>query len=153
MLQLLCFKRLQKILGKIPNINAGGCGVSAYAMYLYLKKHGCLNDFQVILLDEYFTKDEHKQNLAFVEGKSSKSNGAAHIAVTFDGGKTIQDAKGVVDDTFEYTLLVPSHKTEAYFNALFTAKVRWNSAFNMHESIPVIEKKLGIKLGINLDII
>lgn len=36
------FRGLRRFLNSIPNINCGGCGLSAYIMYLYMGEKGCV---------------------------------------------------------------------------------------------------------------
>lgn len=136
------------ILADIPNINRGGCGIAAYTMYLYLKKHNCLTEnFQLILMDDPYWSCSHERNKQYLEGNTKYAEGASHIGITFDNGITIYDCYGrYYNERLVQHLLVPHGKIEDYIKIALKAS-HWNPEFDRQKSILYIAGALGIDLS------
>lgn len=148
------FNACCSILRNIPDINAGGCGIAAYSIYLYFKKYDCLTEnFQVILMDilmdnsNSLWSDSHERNKEFLEGRCGYAQGAAHIGITFDAGQTIYDCNGrFYPSQWPDHLLVPHNKIDHYMDQALIAK-NWNPDFDRYSGIPLIAGALGIDLS------
>ena len=118
-------KDVQKYLNSIPNINCGGCGYSALAMYEWLKKNKQLEKDTKIVYLYSFRGERGVPNHAVLyhKGKYLDSNGKYKVYRDFP---TKQMRKKDVKDSF--------------FDS------DWNSMFNRNKYVPLIEKKLGITL-------
>lgn len=137
------FEDTRNFLDSLPYINAGGCGISAYAMYLWLKKEDKLpKNFKLVFLHHTSSEEEFLNNRkVLVEGKG-EIYAPEHVAVKYKGD--ILDSSGVVS-TSRYGLFfeIPLDRAEDYIvNSLNTDD--WNSAFNRAMCTAIIEKELGI---------
>lgn len=136
---------VRNFLDALPNINAGGCGVAAYAMYLWLRDRNMLTkDFRFVFLHCGYSKDEYLHNKQVLEEEDSIERPVApeHVGVQFNG--KLIDSSGVVR-TSEYKMFldIPLEKAEDYIiNSLNTNN--WNSWFNRPEVVKIIERELGI---------
>ena len=139
--------KCQKVLKKIPNINAGGCGIAVYSIFLYLKKNNILTkDFQIVSLNPDHNIRSHNQNTAFVNKECKEPMVSYHFGFTLDGGKTIWDCTGNIAKTkYELILLIP-HKMSEIFCKKILNENYWNPCFSREENVPVIESKLKIKI-------
>lgn len=142
-------KDVQRWLDNISDINAGGCGISALAMYRWLKKNNQLAG------DESFTylycdKDENfKVNSKVLTTKQlfslrrrKKMGSASHIMLFHNGvnidseGSHIQSRYGERHEGIVEKLLVESIQFGG-----------WNSSFNREYFVPKIASKLGVDLS------
>lgn len=140
-----------KYLRSINNIHNGGCLVSAYAYYLWLKNNNLLTqNFQIAVLENFDDEgfgNKHwiSANHAFINGKRKNATASHHFGWTFDNGKKVLDAS-LENQHYDYQLLVPHEATEKFcLSALNYGS--WNWAFERKFWIPEISAKLGINLS------
>lgn len=131
-------ERVTKFFDAIYNIDYGGCGIAALAMYLYLKKYNLHENFVLIALAN--TESYHLHNLAYVQGKISQGRSSTHFCYEIDG---------VVHRHMEtdYELRI-ENRVEEFLTDIILNSV-WNDCFERKKYCPLIEKNLGIKLPVN----
>jgi hypothetical protein len=143
------FKTLEALRGylnDVPCINAGGCGISAYVIDKWLKKHKKKPEIVYMFdADDFWTKE--KNDYALAEWEKGNKNvdvpGPSHTMVKVDDSYI--DSHPVPDpDEYEYKVPV----TEEYLIKAVEDATNWNDAFNRNKYLPEIEKKTGIKLPV-----
>jgi hypothetical protein len=138
------FEKVQDFLNEIPNINSGGCGISAYAMYLWLCKRNMLTeDTQIVFLHHRYSENDFERNQEFYTQRRGKPVAPEHV-VLYRNGSYI-DSSGVYKkaNDFYFKLAVSLEKAEDFLvNSLNDNN--WNSWFDRPSVVPMIEKELGI---------
>jgi hypothetical protein len=138
------FQAVQNFLNEIPNINRGGCGLSAYAMYLWLRKNSMLTeDIQIVFLHYGYSKSDFHTNQSFYLQGVGKPVAPEHVVINRNG-KYI-DSNGVYTraNGYSFKLSVSLEKAEDFLvNSLNDDD--WNSSFERPCVVPMIEKELGI---------
>lgn len=137
--------QVRNFLDTLPNINAGGCGISAYAMYLWLKERNMLTkDFRFVFLHCSYSKEDYLHNKQVLQEEESSEKPVApeHVGVHFNG--KLIDSSGLVKiNKYKMFLDIPLEKAEDYIiNSLNTNN--WNSMFNRPNMVKIIEKELNI---------
>lgn len=135
-------REVQNYLDKIVYINRGGCGISAYSMYLWLKKNNLINDsFRFVLCYRDYCEDDYLNNSNVLRDNKGKAVAPNHMVIFYDG--KYMDSEGTVDIS-EYFWV--QHIEEEWFiiNCLNNINT-WNHYFD-RINIRKIEKDLGIKL-------
>ena len=92
-------KDVQDFLSEIPNINLGGCGVSALSMYRWLEKNNELDNSKFIFL---YNNQEHYLNNSNVlkEGDGSPLP-PTHCCISHEG--KFKDSRGDINITEKIT--------------------------------------------------
>lgn len=138
------FELVQEYLNKIENINCGGCGISAYAMFLWLRKMNMLTeDVKVVFLHYSYSERDFQTNQSFYLQGVGNPVAPEHVALIKDGAMI--DCSGVYkkENDYAYNLAVSINKAEDFLvNSLNDNN--WNSCFNRPSIVPKIEKDLGI---------
>lgn len=140
-------KKYLKELNEIPNINSGGCLYAAYAVWLKLQQEGLLlNDKIVIVM--YYDYDYHRdENMKFLENKTKQATSSTHFGLSFNGGKTVYDSRGLIKG-YKYcdTMIIDFDKTQSFCESSLKYG-DWNPAFKRKSSVAQINKKLGLNLS------
>lgn len=139
-------KKHFKKLKNIPNINSGGCLYAAYAIWLKLQQEKLLNSKVVIVM--YYNNDYCKEvNMKFLKGKRKNAESSTHFGISFNGGKTVYDTKGLIRE-YKYcnTMIIDFHKTQEFCESALKHG-NWNALFNRKQNVPMINKKLGLNLS------
>lgn len=138
------FKAVQEYLNEIDCINYGGCGLSAYAMFLWLQKNNMLTeDTQIVFLHHSYSERDFQTNQSFYLQGVGNPVAPEHVVI-YRNGKYI-DSSGVYTRANEYSfkLAVSLEKAENFLvNSLNDDN--WNSWFDRPCVAPMIEKELGI---------
>ena len=138
------FELVQEYLNSIENINCGGCGISAYAMFLWLQKMNMLTeDVKVVFLHHSYSENDFQTNQSFYLQGVGNPVAPEHVAIMKDG--FMIDSSGVYKkaNDYAYNLAVSIDKAEDFLvNSLNDNN--WNSWFDIPNIAPMIEKKLGI---------
>jgi hypothetical protein len=142
-------KDTRNFLNALPCINAGGCGISAYAMYLWLKKENKLpNDFTFVFLHYSYSEDEFNSNKQVLENGKGQIYAPEHVGIKYKG--KILDSSGVVDpQRFGLFFEIPLEKAEDYIVKSLNTN-DWNTSFSREMFAPIIEKELGVKFRSDL---
>lgn len=137
--------KIRKIISEIDSINRGGCGIAAYAVYLYLKEKDILpKSFRIVTL-HCTDMDNAAHNNRFIIGQEKNGVSANHIGFMIDN--IIMDCKKIIDLTeYRSVVVIPRNKIVEYLISALTTSLDWNPSFNRNRQIPIIEKKLKIKL-------
>lgn len=131
------FKKLRDI----PNINCGGCLISAYSVYTKL-----INDpkIRIVQLSPHADDDNLENNRNFINGQAKYAYSGYHFGISFDFGKTVYDSNGLYTSYVD-CYIIPRHKTYEFCKkALFQGN--WNRAFDRQTYVPQIFKKLKINI-------
>ena len=129
------------VLSTIPNINMGGCGISALSMYVWLQEYKHATP-QILFCYKPYSKNTYDNNKKLLKTPSILSV-PNHIVLIYNYHKI--DSDGVLKDfkeTYKYWHKVSLKKlvdTIMYSN-------NWNPAFKRHKNIKKIEKCFEIKL-------
>jgi hypothetical protein len=135
-------QEVQDYLHYLPFVNFGGCGLSALAMYRWLKKHNMTSG----RTNFYFLNDTaslHSNNKRCLAGKNDRLPCACGHVVLRHKGVYI-DCHGEYDITkYRYKLKIKEKFLVEALNNLSA----WNSNFPRKLAAPRIEKKLNISLA------
>ena len=131
--------QVQKYLNSIPNINAGGCGISALSIYRWLKKNNKLDDTKFIYL--YREKYRYLNNSSILKKKNGKPQAPSHIALLYDG--QFIDSSGEIKLTYGWVQIIDE---EEFLKETLNNLNDWNNMFDRN-NIPKIEGYLGIDLS------
>ena len=72
---------VQNYLNEIDYINSGGCGISAYSMYLWLKKNNLINSsFRFVLCYKGYSEDIYVNNSNVLRNNKGKAIAPNHMA-------------------------------------------------------------------------
>ena len=134
-------KEVQKYLNQIDNINTGGCGISALAMYRWLKKNDQLQNTKFVYC--YSSKDVYLNNSNVLRNKSGKASATSHAVLLHDG--QFIDSKGIKDISI-YGWVQIIEEEEFIIKTLNDDVSEWNSYFDRN-NIVKIEQELGIDLS------
>lgn len=133
---------VQAYLNSIRFINNGGCGISAYSMYLWLKKNGHIDaNFKFVFCYNSYDEDYYVNNSNVLKNHSGNAIAPNHIVIYYNG--EYLDSDGIKNiSTYKWV----QHVTEEWFvvnciNNIYT----WNDCFNRSD-IGEIETNLGISL-------
>lgn len=137
------FDSVRKFLDTIPSINAGGCGISTYAMYLWLKKMGLLNsDCGAIFLHYSYSADNFLTNKGTLEEGKGNLKTPEHVAILYKG--IIYDSTYEINpDSYDYMLAVPLDKVEDFLVQALNGD-DWNRRFDRPAAVKMIEETLQI---------
>jgi len=135
------FDDVLSFLNKIPAINNGGCGISALAMYRWLKKNGQLKpDTNFIYLED--DDSYYEQNMQYLKGEAELPTSCYHVLINHDNNK--YDSRGIqVSDTYKYKYSVDID----FLIKSINNRLKWYYNFNRDNCIPLIEKGLDIDLS------
>jgi hypothetical protein len=141
MKELKMFSEVRRYLGRIKYIHCGGCGVSALAMYRWLKKNKKLKSTHIVYL--YQSKSLFNKNADCIKNNKGELVAPAHVCLLHDG--QFIDAKGIVNlnDWGEYIQIIDVER-------LVVKNIQndcWNTLFDRYYYIPKIEERLKIKLS------
>lgn len=127
---------VRNLLNEIPYINAGGCGISALAMYMYSKKN--FNKIPKII---FTYREIYHLNIndKFLSSDSNSTIPPSHALLKyedkyFDSNKIINKPTRSFEHEVTIDLLIESLKY----------RDRWNNMFDW-KHLKAIEKKLNIK--------
>ncbi len=135
-------KQVQKFLDNIPDIDRGGCGISALAMYRWLKNNGDKSNIKFVFLYEYGDEKEYLTNKRVLKDKEGEPVACSHCCILH--GKKFIDSEGVVDiEEYEWVQII---KEEDFLKRSLANIGEWNPRFDRH-NICKIEEELGIDLG------
>lgn len=139
---------VRRFLAKIPNLHNGGCGVSAIAMYRWLIKYTTNPKVRFVLCYATGSKSFFSQNSKFLAGVGNKPTACSHAGIYYDNPVTKQtapiDARGFIPITgYEYTHVFKSLQPML---AMVREKDKWYEKFDREKYVPIIEKRLGIKM-------
>ncbi|MFO7969745.1 MAG: hypothetical protein R6U15_06550 [Candidatus Izemoplasmatales bacterium] len=141
MQKMRTLKQVQKYLDDIPNINSGGCGVSALAMKKWLKK----NKNKDVKIKFLYRGHEfaYMKNDEILKGNEKENLRApAHCCIIY--GKKHKDSTGdILLRDFSTRHEIPNDKM---FIDCVKDDSTWNPCFERDMYIPKIEKDLGISL-------
>jgi len=131
---------VQLFLRGVPSISQGGCGFAALVMYDYLKAKGV--DAEIVYAYG-FCDPEYDNNISVIQNGSGELCACQHAMIRVKD--SFYDCKGECDIEMYY-----DHHTisrELVVKSLDSG--RWNSSFDRHKYVPMIEKAIGynIKLG------
>ena len=140
MKEIKSFKDAQDYLASIPCIHFGGCGISAYVMYKWLKQNKRVPrkfSFMFLYTDHY----EYIHNKGVLEGEDDEPKACSHIAIKYR--KRIIDAEGVINENYTHTQAIsdPNFLLRTINNV-----GSWNHCFN-RDYVPKIAKTLHLDLS------
>ena len=136
-----------KFLNEIPNINAGGCGISALTVYKWLKKNNSLSDDFAIIYLHYWDDGDAELNSKFLSGKSEEATACSHAIFRYNG--KLYDSNGTteLDVRTVKQLVIKAEQIDMFMEASLTAD-NWNPRFIRAQAIPLISKKVGVELDL-----
>ena len=144
------FTEVLRYLNSIENINCGGCGVVALAVYRWLEKHNKLKDAKIVFLYDYTARRLYDVNYQILNNLSNGiPEGAPHIILErlnkyFDSDGYLK--KRCINYKYSSKLIVNAEFLLKALNS--NARLgSWNKAFNRKKQIPKIAKKLKIDLS------
>lgn len=140
------FDDVRSFLSSIYSIHGGGCGVSALAMYKWLKKNDQLNyDFKFVICYDPDVDDDDRylNNMKVLRTKEGNAMATSHLGI-INGGYPM-DSWGQIHLT-RYGL-IQFVNVEWFMINMINNKGSWNPSFDRKTNIPRIEQALGIDLS------
>lgn len=141
------FNDLIIYLSKIHNIHCGGCGISAYIMYKWLKINELLPE-NFIFVYCYRNGEEvsKKTNQKILKNQKKNSKGVApcHIGIMINN-KFIDCSSELSKKLYTYTQDIDKDKDWFILNTINNINT-WNTDFN-RKNIKKIEKKFKLELS------
>jgi len=133
MKEIKSFKDAQDYLASIPCIHFGGCGISAYVMYKWLKQNKRVPrkfSFMFLYTDNY----GYIHNKGVLKGENDEPKACSHIAIKYR--KRIIDSEGVVNKDYTHiqTISDPNFLLRAINNV-----GTWNKAFDRNHVAEIAE--------------
>lgn len=132
-------QELRTLLGNIPSINNGGCGVAALAMYRVAREYDLPVNIMFLYTDWF--RDAYNNNMAFMNKTGAYADSCNHVVLEING--IVFDSRNADMDISRYTM---RHRvTEALLLASLHNDV-WTTTFKRNIYMPQIDKWLGYKL-------
>lgn len=142
-------KTVQQILKNIPNINYGGCGISALAMYLWIQKYEGIIP-KIVFCYRTGKEDSYSNNKKSIKEGRVTLEVPPHVAIIYKGKR--YDSEGmVIKGKVGWGGYIFSRFHQVKINELINTINRthdWNDSFDRDKNIPIIENILGIELPI-----
>jgi hypothetical protein len=141
---------LRQYLNTIPNINEGGCLISAYSVYLYLKQNNTLSpDFKIIEISpDTLTKYMNTMQYLSSDPESNVFS-CGHAVILYNGYIYDSEIDVKMDEFVDAAVfgiwIDPKDHEQWLINQMNNAS--WNESFDRMQYIPEIEKELGIDLS------
>jgi len=135
-----------EFLNEIPCINQGGCGISALAVYRWLKKNNSLSDDFAIIYLHYWDNNDMELNNNFISGESKVATSCSHAIFRYNG--KLYDSNGIhrgVDVSTTNHVVITVKDIERFMRASLSVS-NWNTCFSREQAIPLINKKLQVDL-------
>lgn len=131
------FQTTRKFLDAIDNINAGGCGLAALALYDAAKREGKKPKI-VYLYHAFFEHTSWIHNHEFKIGKRKKAAPCSHVLIKING--KLWDSTGVVSKDKLFMYNTDEEITREHLIASVNNKGAWNEMFNRKKWLPEIQK-------------
>ncbi len=129
-------------LDSIPNINRGGCGISALAVYRWCIKNGIeISDRPFVVLCDDEWDAIHCND--YLENNDLDNAWFSHLAIEIDG--ELYDSEGAIDG--DLWLRCPYQLSEDELLYAMNEVSGWNSDFRRERNVPIIELGLDIDLS------
>ena len=137
-------KEVRNFLDGIENRNEGGCGIVALSMYLWLMNRQKYVKDTFVLIS--YAEAEYINNASAIENNTLDELVAPYHVGFFLNEELIDSSNKPINmDTDEQFFLFVNYKI---LFALIKNRDAWNDWFNRDKYVPIIEKRLGIELGI-----
>jgi len=135
--EITTFEEVRKYLSNIPNINFGGCGISALSMYRWLKKDGREVPKIILLYSNY---NNYITNKKGIRKESIALKAPLHCAIKYKN-KIVDSSRNILEDNF-FKQIVEEGETLRLINE----SDDWAPYFE-RKYVPRIGEKLGIDLS------
>ena len=86
-------KQAQKFLSLIPNINDGGCGISALALYRWIKNNSKIENTKFVFLYNYDEEGRYLNNSRVLRDKDGEAEAPTHCCLLYKGEFIDSDGK------------------------------------------------------------
>ena len=142
----LKLKQVLKYLNNIPNINDGGCGVSALAIYRWIKAHYQVKNVEILFCYGCWRSvwDYRNNKQVFRIGKGNLSS-PSHVVLKYKN--FIFDSSGIIKDLkSEFPNIHKATRLNLFISVLNDLN-EWNDSF---ERKPKVIKNIEKYLNINL---
>jgi hypothetical protein len=141
-------KDITKFLSTIENIDNGGCGIAALAVYRWLIKHNKHKGIKIVYLYEDCCEKNSDKNCEIIASKNPHKQPICPCHVALKRNNRFIDDKGFrsEDEIFEW--FIEYHDVTIDFLLKTVNRIRtWNNDFNRSKYIPILESSLGIDLS------
>lgn len=136
------FEQVQEYLSVIPYINYGGCGVSALAMYRWLKKNNQLKHTKFVYLYCKNSEDTYIKNQQVLKDELNNPLAPSHIVLLHNDKEIDVEFESTTVYYFKHIV-----EEERFVVKTVNTLESWNPDFNRKVYVRLIEKKLGIDLS------
>ncbi len=137
---ILTLSDVQEYLETIPSINRGGCGISALAIFRWLKLNNENDDTKFVFL--YNQKSDYLNNKKVLKGQDGNPSVPGHCCLLYDG-KFIDSAGKYDISNYSWLQIIDE---EEFITKSLNEQDSWNHSFD-REYIKQIEAKLKIDLS------
>lgn len=135
------FNEVRNFLDGIPFINNGGCGISALAMYKWLKKNKLDVDCKFVALYENNQEECYENNCRVLRTKKGNAMAMSHMAIC-NAGVTMDSSEILSIDRWK---IVQFFDAEWFMVNMLNNRGSWNNLFDrsfMREIEEVLEISL-----------
>ena len=131
------FKQTRKLVSEIPNINRGGCGLAALALFDAAKREG--KEPKIVYCYTGWDDSNLHKNNQFKEGKRKKATSCHHVVIKL--GKKYWDSTGKLDpEEIENFETLDEEITRKHLISSINNKGAWNNMFSRKEWMPKLQK-------------
>lgn len=136
---------VRRFLNRIDEVNCGGCGIAALAIYRWLKKRNLLKGDEKFVFMYVYEDDVFSGNEKFFKGEYDELNAPSHIVLKI--GDRLVDSTNRSNEMLEdrYNKKHLGISEEILLKTINHNS--WNDSFYREENVPVIEKVLDINLN------
>ncbi len=146
------FQLIQSFLKTVENLNNGGCGIAALALYDAAVLEG-KNPKIIYLYHPYYDSTLHI-NEDVIRGEREKAESCWHVVIEIDGKIFHADGEITTEtENFGEMLDYPKHTVdrEMLINSLTNGG--WNSSFDRKKWYPKIKEMVGLEVELPLEYI
>jgi hypothetical protein len=140
--------QVRSFLNDIPNINSGGCGIAALAMYRWIKKNVPQHVDNVLFHFFHRDSESYNNNKTLLNNNTYNSD---NIAIPSHIGIQIKNLTKVIDtyrnlDIQYYGYVVETNSEDVLIKAINNIS-NWNPMFFRKHNVKKIQKELNIDLS------
>lgn len=144
-------KDVRKWLSSLPDWDSGGCGVVAFAIYLWMKNQGKdMSTFKIIYKHRSSDGYDYRNNKKYMEGDIDTTlESCYHVLIEYKG--KVFDARDEGKDCLGFhfydEVVINSDMVEKFMRKSLNEGC-WNQRFQRDKYLPKIEKRLKINFSL-----
>lgn len=137
----MSYNEVESFLSNIPDINNGGCGIAALALYDAAVAEG--KRPKIYYTYSSINNFSYEVNQKYIKGKIKEAQACSHIVIKL--GKNYYDSKGEYDMYREAHVVTREHLVNSIKHGC------WNPSFDRSTYLPRINSLMGYNILIGLN--